>query len=174
MLKLLALLALPSVSSFALTTARAALCGRALAVGSISRCASALRLSGGGIAFTDAEMETGIAMPTGYSFSQVDEVARIVMPVGEDVRAKDVTFELEKSTLTLGYGDELVIDTEPLWGRVVRDDCSWVIEDDEEGAGRCVVVELQKKDYGKWPFLLKSDYQPPNTEVTLRDVCQPD
>jgi peptidylprolyl isomerase len=121
----------------------------------LARFASALRLSGGNSA---------------YSFRDGDEVVRIFLPVGQDVRGKDVQFELERSTLTLGvHGREApVIDAEPLWGRVLADDSSWVIEEDEKGIGRCVVVELRKKEFSKWSHLLKSDLKPPSTEVTQK------
>jgi peptidylprolyl isomerase len=116
--------------------------------------ASLLRLSGGDTA----------------SYTHDDEVEKctITMPIGTDFKSKDVAFELERSVLTLGIkGQELAIDAEPLWGRVVANDAFWEIEDVED-QGRCVVLEMEKRDFGKWPCLLKSQFKEPDTAVTAR------
>jgi hypothetical protein len=49
--------------------------------------------------------------------------------------------------------------------QVMPDECSWVIEDEATGFGRAVVVELQKRDWGKWEHLLASDVSVPDTTV---------
>ena len=118
------------------------------------RRSSVLRLSGGGAAF---------------SFDEDDTSVRVTMPIDEDVRAKQITYAVESSVFTLGVeGSTPVIDEEPLWGRVIADDCYWEIDDDESGQ-RCVVVELVKRDYGKWgKYLLKSEYSAPDDTVTDR------
>eukprot|EP00967_Tisochrysis_lutea_P040865 scaffold49108_cov23-Tisochrysis_lutea.AAC.1 len=143
-----------SLLSFTLCSVGAWTVGGARALCGASRCA--LRLSG------------GAAGTAGYIFRDGEQMARVVMPIGDEVRAKDVQFELESSTLTLGVrgAGAPLIDAQKLWGRVFHDECAWVIEEEEEGVGRCVVVELQKKDVGKWSYLLESDFKPPNTEVT--------
>jgi hypothetical protein len=100
------------VGSLAIHGSRAGAC--ALGHAATSRCGTALRLSGGA---------GGVGAR--YTFSDEDEVARIVMPVGEGVRARDVTFELKQSILTLGLRDSEapLINSEPLWGKA-RSCCS--------------------------------------------------
>ena len=105
----------------------------------------------------------------GFSVVDDNNKCTITMPISENVRAKDVAFSLERSVLTLGVkGDTApLIDAEPLWGRVVGDEAFWEI-DEVDGHGRCVIVELKKRDYGKWEFLLKSQYVPPDLTTTVR------
>ena len=89
------------------------------------------------------------------------------MPISEDVRAKDVTFQLANNVLTLGVeGEPAVIDAEELWGRVLPDDAFWEIDDVDDV--RCVILELTKRDYGKWEYLLKSQYKPPDVTITQK------
>lgn len=119
---------------------------------------SVLRLSGGGAAEE---------LPP---FSAADEGQRaiVTMPIAEDVKSKDIVYELERSVLTLGVkGQEpIAIDKEALWDRVIADEAFWEI--DEVDGQRCVVLEMTKKDFGNWPHLLKSQYKPPDTTVTVR------
>ena len=69
------------------------------------------------------------------------------MPIGDEVKAKDVVFSLKNSILTLGVnGGTTAIDNEELWDRVNPDDAWWEI--DERDGQRCVVLELEKKSIG--------------------------
>ena len=100
-----------------------------------------------------------------------DDTALVMMPIGEEVSSRDVVYELNPGnptpTLTLGVkGAQPIICDEPLWGRVLRDDAYWEI--DEIGDERCVVLELPKRDYGRWQYLLKSDFKPPDSTVTTK------
>jgi len=127
-----------------------------MAVPTFSPRAAVLRLNGG-----DSSAEP---------FTSADENARcvIMMPIDEDVKSKDILFSLERGVLTLGVRGDMdpVIDAEELWGRVVTDDAFWEI-DDVDGQ-RCVVLDLTKRDVGKWVHLLKSQYTPPDTTVTVK------
>ena len=105
-----------------------------------------------------------------FTFKDDGTTAIVTMPIGEDVRGKDVAFELSSTELTLGVKGEAppAIDGEALWGIVRPDDSYWEI-DDLDGVGRCVVLELIKKDtYKAWDYLLKSQYTPPDTTVTSK------
>jgi len=116
------------------------------------RRTSALRLCGGA---------------AGYSYSDADERCVVTMPIDEDVRSRDVQFELASNVLTLGVkGGAPAINAEPLWGRVLADDAFWEIDDVD--SQRSVVLELTKRDYGRWDYLLKSDYTPPDTSITVQ------
>ncbi len=101
-------------------------------------------------------------------FTVIDEAEKCVvqMPIDDDVKARDVIFDLANNVLTLGvHGSQPpVIDAEELWGRVLPDDAFWEIDDVD--ATRCVILELTKRDYGKWEHLLKSQYKPPDTTIT--------
>jgi len=120
---------------------------------------SVLRLCGGG---------AGGDAPT-FEHDDSPLVARVLMPIEDDVRSRDIAYELlPGGILSLGVkGAELAIDGEEVWGRVRNDDCYWEI-DDEGALGRCVVLELTKRDPGRWEYLLKSQYKPPDTSVTSR------
>jgi cyclophilin family peptidyl-prolyl cis-trans isomerase len=120
---------------------------------------SILRLSGGA---ADAD---GVAP---FTYADEAERAVVTMPISDEVKSKDVAFALERGVLTLGVrGEPPAIDDEPLWDRVRADDCFWEI-DDVSDRGRCVVLELVKRDFGKWEHLLKSEYRPPDATVTAR------
>lgn len=115
-----------------------------------------LRLSGGA---ADEEQA--------FSYLDGDETCVITMPIADDVKAKSIEYGIENNELTLGVKGAvpLIIDSQPLWGRVRADDGYWEI-DDIDGRGRCVVLELIKRDFGRWDYLLKSQYKPPDTTVT--------
>ena len=105
-----------------------------------------------------------------FTFKDDGTTAIVTMPIGEDVRGKDVAFELSSTELTLGVKGNAppAIDGEALWGIVRPDDSYWEI-DDLDGVGRCVVLELIKKDtYKAWDYLLKSQYTPPDRTVTSK------
>jgi len=106
-----------------------------------------------------------------YFKDKDEETALVVMPIGEEVKSRDVVYELSAGkptpTLTLGIEGSLpLIEGEPLWGRVIRDDAYWEIDEVDEQ--RCVILELPKKGFGRWPYLLKSDYKPPDASVTSK------
>ncbi|KAL1515707.1 hypothetical protein AB1Y20_002323 [Prymnesium parvum] len=115
-----------------------------------------LRLSGGGGGPSDS-----------FSFEDNGARCRVVLPIAEEVGAKQVVYAVANSRLTLGVaGLPLAIDDEALWGRVIADECYWEI--DEVGGRRCVVVELEKRDPLTWEYLLQSQYTPPDQSVTER------
>ena len=123
----------------------------------VTRRHSLLRLSGGG--------------EVAYSFKDSGTVCEVTMAIAEDVRSKDIVYDLSSRELTLGVkGDASdatppMIDAEELWGTVRPDDSHWEI-DDIDGVGRCVVVELVKKGSEPWDFLLRSQYKAPDITVT--------
>ena len=123
----------------------------------VARRHSLLRLSGGG--------------EVAYSFKDSGTVCEVTMAIAEDVRSKDIVYDLSSRELTLGVkGDASdatppMIDAEELWGTVRPDDSHWEI-DDIDGVGRCVVVELVKKGSEPWDFLLRSQYKAPDITVT--------
>ena len=96
----------------------------------------------------------------------------VTMAIAEDVRAKDIVYDLSSRELTLGVkGDDALdvtppmINAEALWGTVRPDDSHWEI-DEIDGVGRCVVLELVKKGSEPWDFLLRSQFKPPDTTIT--------
>ena len=123
----------------------------------VARRHSLLRLSGGG--------------EVAYSFKDSGTVCEVTMAIAEDVRSKDIVYDLSSRELTLGVkGDASdvtppMIDAEELWGTVRPDDSHWEI-DEIDGVGRCVVVELVKKGSEPWDFLLRSQYKAPDITVT--------
>jgi peptidylprolyl isomerase len=118
-----------------------------------SRRGSVLRLCGG---------DTSDA----FTYKDEDERCVVAMPIGDDVKSRDVEFSLASSVLTLGVkGSAPAIAAEALWGRVLADDAFWEI--DEVEAQRCVVLELTKRDFGRWEYLLKSQYTPPDATTTV-------
>ena len=122
---------------------------------------SVLRLSGG---------DAAAAAEEPFSFVDNGKSVVIRMPIAEETKSKDILFELERSVLTLGVQgtQPLAIDNEELWDRVVADDEAFWEIDDVDGQ-RCVVLELTKKgSFAKWQYLLKSQYKPPDTTVTVR------
>jgi len=128
-----------------------------------ARRTEVLRLSGG-------------EAPAAFEFQDGAEGIIVKMPIGDDVRAKDVVFELANNVMTLGIqGGVTPIEAEDLWGRVRTDDTFWEIDDVDYPVGdgveaptRCVVLELIKRDSGAWEHLLKSQYTPPDTTTTTR------
>ena len=116
-----------------------------------------LRLSGG---------SEECAQP--FTFIDKDDGCTVLIPIAVEVRSKDIVFSLQRGVLSLGVkGNQMTIDSEELWGRVLVDEAFWEI-DDIGDKGRCVVLELVKKDFGRWEHLLKSQYTPPDTSVTAR------
>eukprot|EP00326_Haptolina_ericina_P027680 CAMPEP_0181201008 /NCGR_PEP_ID=MMETSP1096-20121128/18078_1 /TAXON_ID=156174 ORGANISM="Chrysochromulina ericina, Strain CCMP281" /NCGR_SAMPLE_ID=MMETSP1096 /ASSEMBLY_ACC=CAM_ASM_000453 /LENGTH=307 /DNA_ID=CAMNT_0023291423 /DNA_START=143 /DNA_END=1066 /DNA_ORIENTATION=+ len=119
---------------------------------------SLLRLTGGSSEGTPA---------SAFEFEDLGATGRVIFPIGDDVRSKQVVFSLSANYLTLGVsGSELVIDNEELWGRVRAEECYWEI--DEVDGQRCVVVDLDKRDVQKWDYCLKSQYTPPDETITTR------
>jgi hypothetical protein len=152
---LIGLLLLQSVSA-ALLTHRSLAATRLSAVSTRHR-AAVLALSGG-----------AAAAPPSFSYDDKDDKCIVTMPIASDVDSKDVVFSLARGVLTLGVkGAALPIDGEALWGRVLSEEAFWEIDNVEE-KGRCVVLELVKKDFGRWEYLLRSQYTPPDTIVTVR------
>ena len=124
----------------------------------VPRRTSVLRLSGG------ASEEA----PLPFAYDDRADSCVVTMPIADDVRSKDVVFSLGRGVLTLGVeGEPLAIDSEDLWGRVSTEDVFWEIDEVEE-QGRCVVLDLVKKEVGAWDFLLKSQFIPPDTTVTTK------
>jgi len=129
----------------------------------VARRHSLLRLSGGD------------ASQIAFAFKDDGMMCVVTMAIAEDVRAKDIVYDLSSRELTLGVkGDDALdrvtrpmIDAEALWGSVRPDDSHWEI-DEIDGVGRCVVLELVKKGSEPWAFLLKSQFKPPDTSVTSR------
>ncbi|KAL3910327.1 MAG: hypothetical protein SGPRY_009098 [Prymnesium sp.] len=102
-----------------------------------------------------------------FSYEDGRESSRVLLPIGEEVGAKQIVFSLASNRLTLGVSDApLAIDDEQLWGRVVANDCYWEI--DEIEGRRCVLLELQKRDPGSWEYLLQSQYSPPDETISER------
>jgi len=127
---------------------------------SVSALRSSLRRSE-----TLVRLCTGVSL---FNYDDSDEECRVVMPIDESVRSRDIEFDLRGSTLTLGIkGSTPIINEERLWGRVQPDECFWQI-DDVDKRGRCVVLELVKRDVGIWSHLLKSQYKPPDTTISTR------
>ena len=128
---------------------------RAMTRGVAQRRHSLLRLSGGD------------SNEVAFAFKDDGSECVMTMAIAEDVRSKDIVFELSSGELTLGVkGDGApVIDAEALWGTVRPDDSHWEI-DEVDGIGRCVVLELIKKGSAPWDYLLKSQYTPPDATIT--------
>ena len=125
----------------------------------VARRHSLLRLSGGD------------ASQIAFAFKDDGMMCVVTMAIAEDVRSKDIVYDLSSRELTLGVkGDASdvrppMIDAEALWGKVRPDDSHWEI-DEIDGIGQCVVVELVKKGSEPWDFLLKSQYKAPDVTVT--------
>ena len=98
----------------------------------------------------------GAAKP--YVFQDVDDQwCRVIMPIAAETRAKDVRYSLRRGVLTLGVeGEPTAIDQQQLWSAVENNGCWWEIDDVFLGT-RAVVLQLAKKEGGKWRHLLKSD-----------------
>lgn len=132
----------------------------------VARRHSLLRLSGGD------SVEANLSQ-IAFAFKDDGTMCVVTMAIAEDVRAKDIVYDLSSRELTLGVkGDDALdrvtrpmIDAEALWGSVRPDDSHWEI-DEIDGVGRCVVLELVKKGSEPWAFLLKSQFKPPDTSVT--------
>ena len=112
-----------------------------------------LRLSGG-------------ASDSPFTATDAFDAHKILLPIADEVKAKDIEFELDATTLTLGVSGAPVIDKEELWDKCVASETIWEIDD--VGGERCVVVELIKKSPAPWPHTLKSEYKPPDLEITSK------
>jgi len=133
--------------------------------GTVARRHSLLRLSGG---------DSAEASQIAFAFKDDGMVCVVTMAIAEDVRAKEIVYDLSSRELTLGVkGDDALdvtppmINAEALWGTVRKEDSHWEI-DEIDGVGRCVVLELVKKGSEPWDFLLRSQYKPPDTTITSR------
>lgn len=131
--------------------------------GTVARRHSLLRLSGG---------DSAEASQIAFAFKDDGMVCVVTMAIAEDVRAKEIVYDLSSRELTLGVkGDDALdvtppmINAEALWGTVRKEDSHWEI-DEIDGVGRCVVLELVKKGSEPWDFLLRSQYKPPDTTIT--------
>ncbi len=114
----------------------------------------------------------GAAKP--YVFQDVDEQwCRVIMPIAAETRAKDVRYSLRRGVLTLGVeGEPTAIDQQQLWSAVENNGCWWEIDDVFLGT-RAVVLQLAKKEGGKWRHLLKSDEARAATCRQYPDVSAP-
>mmetsp|Transcript_15341 Transcript_15341/g.17653 ORF Transcript_15341/g.17653 Transcript_15341/m.17653 type:complete len:384 (+) Transcript_15341:143-1294(+) len=100
-----------------------------------------------------------------FDDNQDDNTLELLMPIDESVKSKDIIYSLKRGVLTLGLkGYVPAIDKQELWGEVILDECFWEI-DDIDGK-RCVMLQLTKKQPGKWDFLYKSQYTPPDASIT--------
>lgn len=102
-----------------------------------------------------------------FTFQDENDRCVVTMPIGDDIRPRDIDFSLARNVLTLGVkGMAPVIDAELLWGRVLPDDATWEI--DEVNSQRCVVLEMVKREGGRWDHLLVSQAKPADTTVTVQ------
>ena len=104
-------------------------------------------------------------------FTYKDESDRcvITMPIDEDVRSRDVEFSLARNVLTLGIkGSPPPIDAELLGGRVLAADAFWEISDEP----RSVVLELKKRDMGRWEYLFDAQNVPADDTPTVRTYME--
>lgn len=96
------------------------------------------------------------------------EEVTVLVPIGENIKAKDVDFKLTKKALKIGIkGQEPIID-DALWKEVDADESSWEISNDKD-KGRCIVLTLMKKSkYDRWDYLVKCEDVPGDTTITDR------
>eukprot|EP00593_Proboscia_inermis_P011730 CAMPEP_0171324050 /NCGR_PEP_ID=MMETSP0816-20121228/115942_1 /TAXON_ID=420281 /ORGANISM="Proboscia inermis, Strain CCAP1064/1" /LENGTH=411 /DNA_ID=CAMNT_0011822885 /DNA_START=60 /DNA_END=1296 /DNA_ORIENTATION=- len=114
---------------------------------------------------TEETGTTGAGGGPSFDDNQDDNTLELLMPIDESVKSKDIVYSLKRGVLTLGLkGYVPAIDKQELWGEVILDECFWEI-DDIDGK-RCVMLQLTKKQPGKWDFLYKSQYTPPDASIT--------
>lgn len=91
---------------------------------------------------------------------------RFLMPVDDELRAKQVVYKLSKDRLTLGVDGATspVIDDEQLWAAVDTEMSFWEI--DEVNSERCVVVNLVKRSQANWNVGLMSQFDVDRTITT--------
>jgi len=97
-----------------------------------------------------------------------DSDVRVLIPIEDATKAKDVDFKLTKKALKIGLkGQEPIID-DVLWKECDADESSWEIDRDSTGA-RCIIVNIVKKSkWDTWEYLVKCEDTPADTTITHR------
>lgn len=84
-----------------------------------------------------------------------NEEIRIYVPIGNDVKASDIDFQLSYGKIRLHCGGQQLLDGD-LWGQVDSTDYDWMIE--HRDGQRCVVISLAKLHVREnWGRLLKTE-----------------
>ena len=83
-----------------------------------------------------------------YRWTQTLKELNVYVPVREGLRSKHLTVKYTRSKLQVGIkGEELIIDGD-LYAHILTDDCTWTIEDSDEG--REIALYLVKANGMEW------------------------
>jgi cyclophilin family peptidyl-prolyl cis-trans isomerase len=83
-----------------------------------------------------------------------DEIL-VRVPIGADVRGKDVQWEVHPARLRLAVNDEVLLEGDFGGHRVELDGCFWCIEEDSDQ--RFVEINIEKAAQEEWLQILESD-----------------
>jgi hypothetical protein len=113
--------------------------------------------------------ETGENERLEYSWSQTDRDVFVVVPVDEELRARDVKYSQMPTRISLAIPQGTVFENDQLFYRTVPEDSFWEIDDDKEQK-KVLRLQLAKDEPGtRWGNLLGGMEIPPDTVVT--DQC---
>jgi len=90
---------------------------------------------------------------------------KVIVPIEENIKAKDCEVKFAKKTLRVGLkGQEPIID-DALWKECDPEESSWEIG--KEDGKRCLVISVYKKSkWERWEYLLKCEDVPGDATVT--------
>eukprot|EP00199_Chlamydomonas_sp_CCMP681_P002579 CAMPEP_0119108918 /NCGR_PEP_ID=MMETSP1180-20130426/16179_1 /TAXON_ID=3052 ORGANISM="Chlamydomonas cf sp, Strain CCMP681" /NCGR_SAMPLE_ID=MMETSP1180 /ASSEMBLY_ACC=CAM_ASM_000741 /LENGTH=339 /DNA_ID=CAMNT_0007094595 /DNA_START=13 /DNA_END=1032 /DNA_ORIENTATION=- len=108
----------------------------------------------------------------GVTWKQSVDDVRIKVPVGSEVRGRDLKFEVHPRRLSLRLGGQPLLEgslTDA--GEISVDDCFWTLETDEADGGSSKYVEIvlikRSMGFNSWENLLESD----KVDLTITDKC---
>jgi peptidylprolyl isomerase len=96
------------------------------------------------------------------------EEIKVVVPIDDEVKAKDIDYSLSRNTLKVGIkGEETPIIHDTLFKECNDEDSVWQIG--QEKGQRCFILSLMKKSkWDRWEYLLKCEDVPGDTTITQR------
>jgi hypothetical protein len=101
----------------------------------------------------------------GYSWTQTDRDVTITMPIGANIKSKDISYKLSPKALVMGLKGQTPLIDGDLLSTAKPDDSLWEIE---TASGQRIVKAVLRKavEHTHWEFLLKSEDIPPDLTVT--------
>lgn len=99
-----------------------------------------------------------------YRWSQTPTEVIVRVPMGQDVKARDIRFQAHRDRLDVGLaaqGEVAHILRGALPKKVKSDETFWTVEEADRRFGRHLFIQLVKVEpYEKWPCLVEADGHP--------------
>jgi FK506-binding protein 1 len=91
--------------------------------------------------------------PSGYTWKETDTEMEVRIPIPSEISSGDVDVDISSDRLHVAFGDQERL-AGALCGRVIQSDCSWTIEDGDDG--QVLQIDLMKRVSGGdlWGYIL--------------------